>query len=437
MGRRRCMSIISKEAVRKGLSAHAVIGLLASALLYVVCITGTLAVFHQETQRIEQPGAPEMTAIAPEAVQRAVANVLTSEPAGKPVTHLYVQLPDGGLPRTAITTDNRSVNVAPDGAITGPQEKGWSEFVAELHYTLMLPQNWGLVTVGALGAMMLALTITGVIAHPRIFRDAFRLRARHGSGVGLADWHNRLSVWTLPFSIAIALTGALIGLAYLTNYGLSKQFYGGDALAAYAPIFGKEPELDDPSVKVPDVASALRGVAQRFPDVRPYFVVVHEPGSPEQHVQVIARVPHRLIYGESYNFDAHGRFLNKVGMSDGSLGQQAAASNYNLHFGNFAGLPGKIAYFVFGAALCAIIATGPLLWLGKRRRRGLVEPKLAASWDAVMWGVPALMLITFAARMAIGDGVPFTAIFWIGLAVILIGAIVRAGLWARGAGSSG
>ena len=40
--------------------------------------------------------------------------------------------------------------------------------------------------------------LTGVLAHPRIFRDAFRLRARDRGGIGLADWHNRLGVWTLP-----------------------------------------------------------------------------------------------------------------------------------------------------------------------------------------------------------------------------------------------
>ena len=33
------------------------------------------------------------------------------------------------------------------------------------------------------------------------------------------------------------------------------------------------------------------------------------------------------------------------------LGQQIAASIYNLHFGNFGGLPVKLAYIVFGIAL--------------------------------------------------------------------------------------
>src|SRR3546814_10948130 len=88
--------------------------------------------------------------------------------------------------------------------------------------------------------MIVALSLSGVIAHPRIFRDAFRLRARDKEGVGLADWPNRLSVWSLPFALAIALTGAMIGLGTIGAYGLAASFYKGDVEAAYAPIFGGE-----------------------------------------------------------------------------------------------------------------------------------------------------------------------------------------------------
>ncbi|WP_343227965.1 PepSY-associated TM helix domain-containing protein [Stakelama flava] len=420
--------LIAKQTVRSALSAHAAIGLLASALLYLVCVTGTLVVFYQEWQRVEQPSAPEMTAISPEAVQKSVTTLLASEAGHAPSTHLYVQLPYGGLPRTAVITDDQAMNVAPDGTLAGAQEKGWSEFLLNLHYRLMLPATWGLIIVGALGVVMVALSITGVLAHPRIFRDAFRLRARQGSGVGLADWHNRLSVWTLPFSLAVALTGAVIGLAGVTSYGLGKQFYDGDTLAAYTPIFGGEPKPDHAVGPVPDMAAALRGMKRRFPYADPYYVIVHDPLTAGQHIQILAHIPHRLIYGESYSFDAAGRFRKKAGMSDGALGKQAAASNYNLHFGNFGGLPVKIAYLIFGAALCAIIGTGPVLWLGKRRRRGMHEPKLRAAWNAVLWGIPAMLAATLVLRLIAGNAAPLNAVFWIGMAAILLVSITRAGL---------
>src|SRR3546814_1995584 len=80
------MTTIAPESstVKRALSAHAAIGLLAGALLYIVSLSGTLAVFYQEFQRIEQPRAPEMASIDPQAVQRGVEAVLAREK-GKPL----------------------------------------------------------------------------------------------------------------------------------------------------------------------------------------------------------------------------------------------------------------------------------------------------------------------------------------------------------------
>ena len=51
------------STVKRALSAHAAIGLLAGALLYIVCLSGTLLVFYEEWQRFEQPSPPQMTEI--------------------------------------------------------------------------------------------------------------------------------------------------------------------------------------------------------------------------------------------------------------------------------------------------------------------------------------------------------------------------------------
>ncbi len=418
------MKAIDKGTVRKALSAHAAIGLLASSLLYIICLTGTLTVFYEEWQRIEQPGAPELAAIGPDQVQAAVAAVLASEK-GKPgTTHLYVHLPVEALPRATVTTDHQAVHLDGRGSVAGPEENAWADFLLLLHDTLTLPSTLGLIVVGALGAMMLALSVTGVLAHPRIFRDAFRLRARHDGGVGLADWHNRLGVWTLPFAVAIAFTGATIGLGTLAGYGLASRYYGGDIEKAYAPIFGGEGKADERPAGVPDVATPLRYMARHFPGAAPYYVIIHDPLTAGQHVQIVAAHSRRLIYGETYNFDARGRFHGNAGLSDGSLGQQAAASTYNLHFGNYGGLPVKIVYFVLGLALTAIVATGTYIWLGKRRRRGLNEPRLRRAWSAIVWGTPLALALAFAARMTIGNAAPLTAIFWGGFAVALFAAVL-------------
>ncbi|WP_120716963.1 PepSY-associated TM helix domain-containing protein [Tsuneonella amylolytica] len=415
---------IEPSTVKRSLSVHAAIGLIAGALLYLVSLTGTLAVFYSELQRVEQPDAPEMSTIDPHAVQRGVEAVLKSE-AGKPTTtHLYVHLPVADLPRTTISTDTNAVHLDSAGNIAREEEIAWSDFLVELHYTLNLPSLVGITIVGILGVMMLALALSGVVAHPRIFRDAFRLRARDGGGVGLADWHNRLSVWSLPFSVAIALTGALIGLASLTAYAIAANDYGGDLEAVYGPVFGEEGEPDATAAAAPNVAAALKHMAREYPGVRVTYAILHDPLTKGQHVQIVGEHERRLIFGEYYAFSSDGRFEHTAGLSDGSLGQQAAASTYRLHFGTFGGLGVKLAYLLFGLALTAICATGTYIWLGKRQRRGVHEPRLRAAWNGVIWGGPIALVTSLLARLALGNEAPFPAIFWGTLFLVIVGAVI-------------
>ena len=112
-------------------------------------------------------------------------------------------------------------------------------------------------------------------------------------------------------------------------------------------------------------------------------------------------------------------------MSDGHWGQQLAASTYNLHFGNFGGLPVKIIYFLLGLALTIVVGTGTSIWLGKRERRGVHDPRLRSLWDGVLWGVPLALTLTFLARVIAGNAAPLTAIFWLLCTLILFVAAIR------------
>ena len=415
---------IEGSTVKRALSAHAAIGLLAGALLYLVCLSGTVLVFYEEWQRIEQPAAPEMERIDPAAVQRGVEAVLASEQGQPPTTHLYVHLPVPELPRTTVTTDTQAVHLDALGAIATPEENLWAEFLYALHYTLHLPSLVGITIVGVLGMLMVALAISGVVAHPKIFRDAFRLRMRHGGGVALSDWHNRLSVWTLPFALAIALSGAVIGLASVAAMALGWVFYDGEVEGVYAPIFGEEAAADPAPAPPPNVAVALHHMERAYPQIDVTYAILHDPLTAGQHVQIVGAHPRRLIFGEYYAFDAAGAFMGTAGLADGALGQQAAASNYNLHFGNFGGLPVKIAYVLFGLALTVVSATGVYIWLGKRSRRGIHEPRLRAAWGAVVWGSPFALALTFLVRLAFGNEAPFTTIFWSVLAAAVLASLL-------------
>lgn len=410
--------------VQRALGGHAALGLLSGALMYVIVLSGTLAVVGPRLDRWEQPGAPEMTELAPMIAQRVIESGLRAS--ASPPAVISITPPSDAQPRATLTADGPIVYIRADGTLGPPVRHSWSDFVLALHEYLTLPSTIGLLLVGALGSMLAALAITGVVAHPRIFRDAFRLRPRGNRQLAQADWHNRLAVWTLPFSLAIALTGAFLGLAALSAQVIADRYHGGDLSAVYKPVFGDQTSPGGAPAPVADVARALKTMRARLPDANPTYIGITAPGTVGQRVQIIAELPRRLIYGESYRFDGAGRYLGHVGLSDGALGQQVAASTYKLHFGNFGGPIVELAYVLLGFALTAITGTGMSLWLQKRRRRGAASPRLEAFWAVMVWGVPIAMTgVCWVSLLGAGSAV--VAAFWLGLTIMTIAGVAAPG----------
>ena len=403
----------SSVRVARSLAAHSILGLALGGLIYILAVTGTLSVFNREFQRWEQPAAPEMTRISPEAAAKAARTVFESEDPA--TTHLYINFPQPDLPRTVITTDTQAFFAAADGSVAGREHFPWTQFLLDLHYYLHLPHILGITVVGALGAFLIALSISGFLAHPRIFRDAFTLR-RSGGRVGLADLHNRLSVWTAPFHLSNALTGAILGLSSVLAFAIAAVSFDNDTAKVFGPIFGDDPVVNEAPAEIAEIAAPLAYMAETHPDLSPSYFILHDPGTAGQHVSVIAKHPDRLIFGDYYNFDAHGQYLGNTGLSDGTVGQQMAGSVYNVHFGNWGGLPVKIAYLLFGLALCVIIASGLNIYFVRRQSQGRAAPRLEAAWAGVVWGTPAALALTLVASVTgLAEGAALVALFWLPL----------------------
>lgn len=414
--------------VKVALSSHSALGLAAAALIYIVCLSGAAAVFLNEFKRWEQPAVPEMGQVSPEAAQRFAEAIHAAHPKASP---LYIYLPAPDLPRLFVATEDHVWTGGPDGALLGEATPHWAEFLERLHIYLHLPGVIGLTVVGLVGAALTGLIISGFLAHPKIFRDAFTLRWAGSRRLSQADLHNRLSVWGAPFHLVVAWTGAIMGLSSVMLFAVAGVLNGGDMAKTAAPIFGAVNPPNAAPAPFPDVAAALRSLQPLAPAVKPSLVALTAPGSRGQTFEINAVMPRRLIYAERYVFDAGGRQTGRLGLSDDGLGKQVYASSYPLHFGSFGGLPVKLAYGLLGVGLCVITASGVTVWLSRRRDRGLPAPRLEAAWAAVVWGTPAALALS--AALLLIARLPATAVFWTGLlaAVAASVAIRDAGFWSR------
>lgn len=413
------MSLVPSAAlVKQSLASHSWIGLLAGALMYLVCLSGTLAVFYPELERWEQPTVAERLSYQPAQIEQAYHNLLA---AGTPATHhMFVSLPRDDLPRATVSSEEQGYFINADGSLGEAVRHEWTHMLIYLHLFLHLPQSFGMVVVSALGALLVGLIVSGFMAHPRVFKDAFLLRLGGSRHLEQADIHNRLSVWGAPFHLMIAVTGAYFGLAALISLVLSAAYFDGNLDALRAEVFGAEPEVEQAAGPLA-IGRALSAMDRIAPDARPFYLTVEEADQPEKQYMIVgARHEGRLIYAEQYRFDAAGNYLGKVGYSDGEVGRQAIFSVYRLHFGHFGGLGVKALYAVLGLALTVVSVTGVNVWLARRRGRD----RLNDLWAGFVWGAPAALAVSAIAQ--IGFGIPPTLLFWLAIAGAL-GWAIRVG----------
>ena len=400
--RRPIWAKIPAEFVRSCLAGHSAIGLSLAALCYLICVTGTLVVFADELRRWEQPGVPESRAISQPAV-RAAADAAVGRAGDKTIGFLSITLPRPDFPRTSVSVTGKDLSeawyVAPDGTLATEKAAPWTEFAVLLHMKLHMPGLWGYLVVGMAGVAMLALAITGLLAHPRIFRDAFTLRWGGSKRLQEADLHNRLSVWGLPFNVVLSVTGAWFGLVGLLVAAVADIGYDGDRAQAAAAVRPPAVAPDERPAPRLDIAAAVaRAEAQPGMD-RAFSASLSRPGAAGQSITVYSTVEDRLVYGEIHPFTADDQAPTEVGWSSGPFGAQLYASTYTLHFGDFGGLPVKLLYFALGFALCVVCSSGVAIWLARRRDRGKPAPFWERMWAATAWGQPIALVVAAVAAI--------------------------------------
>ncbi|MDX2205844.1 MAG: PepSY-associated TM helix domain-containing protein [Hyphomicrobiaceae bacterium] len=405
--RRRKRQIFKPHFVRAMLAGHSALGLAFAWLIYVVCLTGTLSVFLFDLQRWEQPHAPIVDrAPSPELIDRVVRTAYAKALAEDAVDDISIRGPDAVSPRLLVSFDDHEKGTGGnwladrEGNLVVRLDAPWTAFLAKLHINLHLPRTWGMFLVGLTGVALLSSLVSGLLSHPRIFKDAFALRWGGAKRLEQADLHNRLGVWGLPFHIAVSLTGALLGLATLIVGVLALAAYDGDSGKAFALLLGPRAGADAAPAPLPDVAAMIRRVQAQHPEARFARLRMEHAATAGQIVHLEMRRPGHLALGNAYYFDGQGRLLGDGGYETGSIGRQILAALAPLHFGWFGGSPVKIVYGLLGLALTVITHSGVVIWLARRRDAGRPAPLWESLWAAGAWSQPLALILSAAVSLA-------------------------------------
>ncbi len=417
------MSRIPAGFVRAVLRGHSSLGLAFAALIYLVCLSGSIAVFAHEFQRWESAAAPQVTEASPAAVQSAFEGAIAA--GGPGVEHVYITLPTADFPRLLLYVDadeDRQFLADAQGKIAPGGEAAWTEFITRLHINLHLPRTWGGFLVGLIGVALLSSLISGILAHPRIFRDAFHLRLGGSQRLQEADLHNRLGVWALPFHILISLSGAFLGLTTIIVGVLGMAMFNGDVNKVYA-LFIPAPPVDDPR---PAPVLDLEPMYAKLPQDGGLLTYIFTEHPTEMGGAALFNVeqPNRMAGVDSYAFRRDASIYSQQKAADNNLGEDLLGGMGQLHFGWFGGGIVKIVYFALGLGLTYLAASGVNIWLARRRDKGRPAPGWERAWAATVWGQPAGIAAAAVAGLAIASA-PAAIASWLAVSLLLLALAIR------------
>lgn len=426
---------MSAPAARKGLPAslvaatragHAALGLGVAAFLYFLVLTGSLLMFAPQLDRAQQTAAPKVDHVSPALAQQAVQNLPGELESWRRIT---MQYPRAGLPQLVLVAQPRGPGepqrfaANADGALT-PLPVAWTDFLKSLHVHLMLPGESGEIAVGLLGIFLLALVLGGLLSYPRIFRDAFLLRAGAHDGIRQADIHHRLGVWGFPFHVTLAFTGAVMALALPIAAVVGQFGYDAGPAKVGAALLGPSPARDRTPADSPDLEKILAQVDLGSPQAI-QRVVLLAPAWRSRLVRVDLAKPERLAYGDRLYFDADQRNITPGGLLDQRAGLGFYSALIGLHFGNYGGLVLQVLYALLGLGLCTIVASGLRQWLARKRARGQPRPRTERLWTAWVWGGALALAVSWTGAL-VSDRLAASAgsVFGIILALALLLALV-------------
>jgi len=389
--------------VRRMIDSHSVLGLGLAALIYVVSVTGAFTLFVPELHLWENYGTPVAHAITPEVAAKAAENAEAQLKPGHEILNVIVYGPSEFQTYAGVRLNQRPGEqgdlVSTDwvidpstGALLSELDAPYAHFIEELHTVLHLPNPWGRYLVGLVGVVMFTLILSGIFAHPTIFKDAFKMRMDRNARMAWTDMHNRLSVWGLPFHLVLTFTGAFLGVAGITVSALAFVAFEGDTEEAIAVINGPQPIVDAaPMLSPPDYAAMLELSDQ--PGRQFALMVANNPKDSGQTTSVLYAEEGILSVRSSDIYRNDGEFLEKFGGKGSEVGARIFGAVQPLHYGTFGGYPIKLLYFVLALGLTYITSTGMMIWFKRKMQQGEPKPKTEAVWRGMTTGLTVALSV--------------------------------------------
>jgi len=345
---------------------HGWLGLNLGLVLFIVCFSGTIAVFSHEIDWLLDPALRVERRDAPYDWEAIVRGVERAYPLHRVTFVDGPRHPGFAALAYATAPDGTGVKFWVDPHTGEVRKRGsfWNvqRFFRSFHRRMFVPGGPGVALVSLFGIVLLLSVTSGFLFYRNWRRNLFRIRTSSVKAF-LTDLHRQTGVWTLVFSILIVVTSA---------WYLLEVF----APAPPAP----PPRIEEAQLRARgdvaprrDLTELARRAEAEFPGFRVGDVLV---GGGARPVEFRGQAGHWLVRDRANRVWAdpsNGEILG-VQRADGiGLYTRLSDTADPLHFGTFGGLWTQALWFALGLALSALMLTGAWIWNRRVRLRG-VEP---------------------------------------------------------------
>nr|WP_276611191.1 PepSY-associated TM helix domain-containing protein [Thioalkalivibrio sp. XN8] len=365
---------------------HSCTGVAAGLVLFVICWSGTFAVFAHELDWLVTPQARVSPAENRTGWKEWEEAVRASRP-GAEISGLEA-------PRYARSAavahifdargQARFVYVDPYRAAVLGDTSTYTlhRFLRNLHMSFFMG-SIGIYVVSVFALFLLLSMVSALFFYRRWWRRFFFMpRGRgHGYWSGL---HRTTGLWSLPFVLLIGLTSVWYGFELLRVDAIDGKFsHAGVGDAAVRQIPAPAAEAGDPL----PLATLLEQARAARPDleIRQLGYAFYHEGA----LYLEGQAGHLLVRDRANQL--HLDLRAGAVLYDQSAGRLPLYWRWSetadpLHFGDFGGLWTKSLWFLFGLMLSGLILTGAWLHAGRllrdsdqRYRWRIMTPALAAS----------------------------------------------------------
>ncbi len=353
---------------------HTWAGVVLGALLFAIFWMGTLSVFDREIDLWMMPMtrlAASDTPVSAESLRPAIADAAAARS-----SFLSAIFPTERQPAIRLHWSGNAGSVlrymdpATGAALPDPGTLAGTGFLYPFHYMLHIKAGrLGVWLVGLASMAMLALCVSGVVVHRKIFADFFTFRAARMPRRLILDLHNVTGVLGLPFHFLITLSGLVIFFAtYFPGavqlaYDGNRRAFVRDTLDSYS-----RPNLNRPGT-VASLDAMVADARRPWTGEGSMIVFVNHPGDAASYVEISRPREDRINgLGDAVYFDAAtGRLLHR--RTDIKPILTAERFILGLHVIQFRHWSLRWIYFGLGLVGCVLIATGYLFWLESRRKK--------------------------------------------------------------------